>query len=179
MIPDASQPTCQLVGVTSTALFADSTLEDNLSAIEVMLKMLRPCKVKKHSSKDDLESLVRRDKAMRDKNIEAYKLRLSGMTFREIGKMLGIGPQGARHRVMWGKRHMKERERWEKSIVSANVQGHRRRTAGMTDAARNEQASGMTAGRRSVHRLVSHYVYLIPCISKSGLGVDQELQLPQ
>jgi hypothetical protein len=39
-------------------------------------------------------------------------------------------------------------------LFFANVQGHRRRTAGVTDAARNEQASGMPVGRRSVHRLV-------------------------
>jgi len=38
-----------------------------------------------------------------------------------------------------------------------NVQGHRRRTAGVTDAAKNEQASGMTAGRRSVDRLVRDF----------------------
>ncbi len=63
--------------------------------------------------------------------------------------------------------------------VSPLFQGSGSRPQGDRLAGGKSEALKASPSPGLVDVLVSHFVYPIPCISKTGRGVDQELQLPQ
>jgi hypothetical protein len=80
----------------------------NLQACQSML--LSIVEGVKHNKQlmDDPLSLVKNEKARRDRYKKAFYLRQEGKTYKEIGKILGVGPGRAKSLVAIGKDRLAE-----------------------------------------------------------------------